>query len=381
MTWNLSPGQLGLLAAASGMMQGGDFRTGLGNAFGAGISGYLRGQQNEREAELMRMKTEEYKRQQEQRERQTRFFQQLPQQNPEGALQQGLPREGGPPLPPTQRETYAQSLGIPEHVSNMLQTAYQMQGPDAAGDLYGAYTLQQMKNQIQPEVFGDKDNGYWIYDFETGEARRIGPTAAELAASAGPGGLDLKDRLAAQRGMRTEIASDPRAKNYRTAYPLYEAAIRAAKRNDRAADVDLVYAIAKIYDPTSVVRESEYGMVVESDVVPQWLRDYASKMNTAAGRDEQGRIPGRVRQQLLRSAEDRMRSYYNPYRTLIDDYTNFASRGQLDVESVIPSDMPWIDMPMLDEGPYGPRVPAPGAPAYPGAGALDQMLGGMGSGS
>jgi hypothetical protein len=57
---------------------------------------------------------------------------------------------------------------------------------------------------------------------------------------------------------RKEFMGTPAFKNYETVQRVAMAARSAAKRNDKASDYDLITAVAKVVDPESVVRESEF---------------------------------------------------------------------------------------------------------------------------
>ena len=65
----------------------------------------------------------------------------------------------------------------------------------------------------------------------------------------------IQTGFANEQGLRKEFEGLPEVKNYKQAYPAYAAVKDAAGRNTPQSDINLVYGIAKLYDPTSVVRD------------------------------------------------------------------------------------------------------------------------------
>jgi len=62
--------------------------------------------------------------------------------------------------------------------------------------------------------------------------------------------------------LRKEFDDVPEVKNYRAVLPIIESARKAP--NTPAGDLDLIYAVGKVLDPTSVVREGEMALVIKS---------------------------------------------------------------------------------------------------------------------
>lgn len=129
--------------------------------------------------------------------------------------------------------------------------------------------------------------------------------------------------------MRKELRSSAPVKNFEQSLNLYESAVKAAKRDDRISDVDLVFAVAKIYDPNSVVREGEVITVQNADQLPRFLTDIISRASGG------GRIGPDVREQLLRSARDRMTVYETQIRGINDFYRGIAEKNNLPADQII----------------------------------------------
>jgi hypothetical protein len=60
--------------------------------------------------------------------------------------------------------------------------------------------------------------------------------------------------------LRKEVQGLPSYKNISQAAPIYKSMMDAVGRDSRASDVNMIYGLAKIMDPTSVVRESEMSV-------------------------------------------------------------------------------------------------------------------------
>lgn len=121
--------------------------------------------------------------------------------------------------------------------------------------------------------------------------------------------------------MRDDYGREPAVKAYRTVVPMLEAAKDAATRPTRAADLNLVYAFAKMMDPESVVRESETGAVQATATVADRLGAYIGQLNG------QPMLSPDTRQKLLAELQSRFGSLKashdeitNAYRTTAQSY-------------------------------------------------------------
>jgi hypothetical protein len=127
----------------------------------------------------------------------------------------------------------------------------------------------------------DAANQKVVIDPKTGQ-----PTANttlqgyEVGVEAGKKGLDQTEKQFQQeQQLRNAYESQPAVKSYRVVVPMLEAAKDAVSRPTRAADLNLVYAFAKLMDPDSVVRESETGAVNATASVADRLSGYINQLN------------------------------------------------------------------------------------------------------
>jgi hypothetical protein len=129
--------------------------------------------------------------------------------------------------------------------------------------------------------------------------------------------------------IRDDFNAAPPVKSYRIVVPMLESAKDAEKRPTRAADLNLVYAFAKIMDPESVVRESETQGVTATASVADRLQAYIGQLNG------QAMLNPEVRRKLITELDSRFRSLEESYRVHEQAYAGIAKRRGLDPDNVI----------------------------------------------
>jgi len=134
---------------------------------------------------------------------------------------------------------------------------------------------------------------------------------------------------AASTKLRTEFEALPDVKNYKQALPSFKGIEDAIKRNNPMSDINIVYGIAKLYDPTSVVREGEYATVAKAPNMPEQVKGWIQYVEGG------GRLTPTVKQQILGEAKSRMGSYEGEYMKQAERYRDIASRSGGDPSLVI----------------------------------------------
>jgi hypothetical protein len=129
--------------------------------------------------------------------------------------------------------------------------------------------------------------------------------------------------------LRDDFNSAPPVKAYRIVVPMLESAKDAATRPTRAADLNLVYAFAKLMDPDSVVRESETAGVVATASVADRLGAYIGQLNG------QAMLNPDVRAKLMSELNSRFKSLDESYQTHVKAYTGIAERRGYDPNNII----------------------------------------------
>lgn len=128
--------------------------------------------------------------------------------------------------------------------------------------------------------------------------------------------------------LRKEFEGLPEVKNYKQAYPAFAAVKDAASRNTPQSDINIIYGIAKLYDPTSVVREGEYATVANSPNIPERIKGYAQFLQGG------GRLSKATKEQLVQEAQGRLGTYKAEVDKARGSYEQIAKRRNIDPGSV-----------------------------------------------
>lgn len=128
--------------------------------------------------------------------------------------------------------------------------------------------------------------------------------------------------------LRKEFDQLPEVKSYKAAYPSFAAIKDAASRTGPQADINLIYGIAKLYDPNSVVREGEYGTIANSQAIPERIKGYAQALMGG------GKLTPETKRQLLQEAEGRVATYENEYSKARGSYEDIANQRGMNSSAV-----------------------------------------------
>ena len=153
--------------------------------------------------------------------------------------------------------------------------------------------------------------------------------------------------------LRKEFDDLPEVKNYKQAVPAYRAVEDAATRNTTASDINLVYGIAKLYDPNSVVREGEYATIAKSPNIPEKVKGYAQYLTNG------GRLTDAVKQDILTEARGRMGSFEQSYEGARKGYESIASRSGAEPTLLFPSAYQSVVQSPKKPMPPSPQNPKP----------------------
>lgn len=170
-------------------------------------------------------------------------------------------------------------------------------------------------------------------------------------AAAGPQGQQpapapfiSKAQAEREDSIRKEFRATPAVQNYETIIPILNAAEKAG--DTRIGDVNLVYAAAKMFDPTSVVRESEYGTVVSANNIPNWLEGH---VNALAGG---GKLSAGARKQLMAELYARAGAQEDLYKQVRGTYEGIARTQGLDPSRIF-TEFPRIGQQRRKQGQIG----------------------------
>lgn len=144
--------------------------------------------------------------------------------------------------------------------------------------------------------------------------------------------------------LRKEIQQLPSYKNLSQALPIYRSMAETAGRNSKASDLNLVYGLGKIMDPTSVVREGEMVMVKNTASLPDWFQGAIASLNGGAA------LTPETRQAIMTEAYGRVQGYDSAFKQDSTQYQGIVDRNKFNPADVIP-----------DFGTYEPWKPAAAA--------------------
>lgn len=145
--------------------------------------------------------------------------------------------------------------------------------------------------------------------------------------AAGKPGQEMKDATS----LRKEFDSQPIVKDYRQVITLYQRASTAP--NTRAGDLSVVYALGKIFDPGSVVREGELQM--SANAAPWLQKTLGQAQSQIKG---SGALEPAVRAELLAAMRGQVDSIGQQYGELRQQYGEYAKNYSVDPNMVIGQD-------------------------------------------
>lgn len=158
---------------------------------------------------------------------------------------------------------------------------------------------------------------------------KTGPAGVEDVTPATPEGASTVN-FDDVSGLRKEIQQLPSYKNLSQAAPIYKSMVETAGRNTRASDLNIVYGLGKIMDPTSVVREGEMVMVKNTASLPDWLNGAINSVNGGAG------LTPETRQAIMAEAYGRVKGYSDEFKRDSDQYRGIVTRNKINPADVIP---------------------------------------------
>jgi len=148
-----------------------------------------------------------------------------------------------------------------------------------------------------------------------------------------PDGVTIRDTPQSQFQMSGKLADDfnqlKPVRDYREVAPIMESMRDAATRNSRVADLNLVYGLAKIMDPTSVVREGEQIMVRNAQSLPDWMRGMIQAANGGS------QFVPEQRARIIQEAESRVGALKGQYDAIAQQFTERGQRYGLDPRDIV----------------------------------------------
>jgi hypothetical protein len=199
--------------------------------------------------------------------------------------------------------------------------------PMAAGGVGPMRGVAPMPKSVSPDA---------TLQAQTSRSNNAATVAASLAnatavreqAQATRDAAQIQTGFKNETDLRKEFEGLPEVKNYKQAYPSYAGIVDASKRSTPMADINMVYGLAKLYDPTSVVREGEYATVANSPNIPERVKGWAQYLSGG------GKLTPEVKSQIVAEAQSRISTYKAEHDKARGSYEGIAKRRGIDPANV-----------------------------------------------
>jgi hypothetical protein len=163
------------------------------------------------------------------------------------------------------------------------------------------------------------------------------------------------DNLANLRKSQRDL---PSYKKVAESAPVYRSMAAAANKDDQIASLQMIYGMAKIFDPDSVVMNGERATIENSQSVPDYLK---GELERILGQG--GTLSAETKQRMIREARSRLVEYRKQYDIESAGTAEFAKARGMDPAQAIVSFGP--DDQLFGPDPYRMTEPDPNVPIVP----------------
>lgn len=140
-------------------------------------------------------------------------------------------------------------------------------------------------------------------------------------------GIPFAERVKIEKELRGEVAKESSV--YKEIRSAYKKVNEAAKNPSPANDIALLYGIMKLYDPGSVVRETEYAEAAEAGNVPtRLLNAYNRAVDGTKLTDSQ-------RADFIKSARGIYKTQLQNYKDVTNQYKDLSNKYGVDPSNVV----------------------------------------------
>jgi len=151
-------------------------------------------------------------------------------------------------------------------------------------------------------------------------------TEAQITEAMGKGG---EKQFKNERDLKKDF--DALSKDFRLANSGYEKVKQAAMATEPTGvdDLALIFAYMKTIDPTSVVRDGEFANAENSGGVGNRVRNLYNSVLFG------NRLTGEQRENFLKSAKGQLKSQYDSFKIIYDQYEGLANQYSLNADNVV----------------------------------------------
>lgn len=190
--------------------------------------------------------------------------------------------------------------------------------------LSAAQAQQDALFKQQQLAQGDKELGF-KYDqlgFQMGDAAQKNQIAGSQAKT---GNFTETSKLLGQ------FIGLPEVKNMKEALPIMASIRKTSHVSTVAADMDLIYGVAKIFDPIGSVREGDYANIKGAGAVGEQLQGLYNYLKSG-----HGKLTQEVKDQLMQVAESRFLGHKENYDAAAKSFIGIAQRNGINPKDVVP---------------------------------------------
>lgn len=190
---------------------------------------------------------------------------------------------------------------------------------DKAGNTFGLNTETNQFEQLPGAKMATEN---WSAPYKVGnEFLQRNPNTGEIRKA-----YESEDKktFTQTTELRNDFNNLPQVKSWNVIEPVLISAREAAKDTSGASDLNMIYALGKVLDPNSVVREGELDMAASTGSLGQKIAGYYKSVNQG------GKLPPEVKQDLLKQIESRTYAQRQSYNAAKSKYTDIAKKNNLD---------------------------------------------------
>jgi len=245
--------------------------------------------------------------------------------------------------------------GIVERAMKFSQLRSQIQSQQSVAQIRQAIAADPNLTPAEKQAYATNPEAY-LKLMEKGVERRMGPDDLDIKYDPDNrivGAFNRKTQTmltedeAAKRGIKYATGpvpskqadsenqllgnymASPEVKTYAAADPIYRSIVKSASTDTGASDLDMVYGIAKILDPTSVVREGEIQMANSTGGTVAMFQGLLNQLNGGA------KLNAETRAKLLDMAQNRMGELRGAHDQVTGQLTDIATRRGLNKDNIV----------------------------------------------
>lgn len=180
----------------------------------------------------------------------------------------------------------------------------------------------------QPQLYtGGMGGPMWLPPPVQGGGGAPGAAPAAVPVQ-GPGGAPIQTTAGREDldALRKEFAGLPEVKHYKEVSPIIASARKAA--DTPQGDINLIYAVGKVMDPGSVVREGELNLVLKSQSLQDKLGSYLATVTGG------GRLTPHARKALMAELDTRVKEHEGLYERAKSTYGGIAQSRNYKPEDI-----------------------------------------------